>query len=333
MDRNKSNLLTVYEILQNIPTYKSCGEKLLQFYEYLFGSKPKAPIAHELSKLPRTKPLMEPEKNVRIFPKDLVKKCTAKVTAYQAKHRGVPEMQIVLEIPGVGVFPNTTIALMRRWQDAKVAATRIQRAYVNASFYVAEDPIIPEIVENLPMLSYENTELLDLTAKSTISAQTMETVLTKLFHSDKDVRVITIARVKNGSISTDQGHFRRGLAGATNKMKVLIPVNCSNNHWCAVLMNLQKGRSYIYDPMASSYLAAVRAVAQTLTRMVPEEARPSTRLINHVLGLRIQTDSYYCGVYVLLAFEMFCGSEPLGNLSKTTLQYLRYRYLCMCLKN
>ncbi|OWZ16790.1 Glycoside hydrolase [Phytophthora megakarya] len=62
--------------------------------------------------------------------------------------------------------------------------------------------------------------------------------------------------------------------------------------------------------------------------MVPEEARPSTRLINHDPGL----DSYNGGVYVLLAFEMFCGSEPLGNLSKTTLQYLRYRYLCMCLK-
>ncbi|OWZ12419.1 Glycoside hydrolase [Phytophthora megakarya] len=66
--------------------------------------------------------------------------------------------------------------------------------------------------------------------------------------------------------------------------------------------------------------------------MVPEEARPSTRLVNHDPGLGIQTDSYICGVYVLLAFEMFCGSEPLGNLSKTTLQCLRYRYLCMCLK-
>ncbi|OWZ17309.1 hypothetical protein PHMEG_0008767 [Phytophthora megakarya] len=163
------------------------------------------------------------------------------------------------------------------------------------------------------MLSYEATELLILAAKSTISAQTMETVLTKLFHGDKDVMIINPSHVdvKNGSIPTNQAHFRRALAGATVDDESFYP--CQPKQ----------------QPLVCT---AVRAVSQTLIQMVPEEVRPSTRLINHDPGFGIRTDSYNYVVYVLLAFEMFCGSEPLGNLSKTTLQCLRYHYLCMCLK-
>ncbi|KAF1783777.1 hypothetical protein GQ600_12557 [Phytophthora cactorum] len=47
----------------------------------------------------------------------------------------------------------------------------------------------------------------------------------------------------------------------------------------------------------------------------------------------VQTDSYNCGVYVLLAFKVFCGAEPLGHLDKKTLQCLRYRYLRMCMED
>ncbi|GMF23146.1 unnamed protein product [Phytophthora fragariaefolia] len=37
-----------------------------------------------------------------------------------------------------------------------------------------------------------------------------------------------------------------------------------------------------------------------------------------------------CGVYVLLAFEIFGGASPLGYVNKQTLQCLRYRYLRLC---
>ncbi|KAG6616185.1 uncharacterized protein IUM83_03827 [Phytophthora cinnamomi] len=68
-----------------------------------------------------------------------------------------------------------------------------------------------------------------------------------------------------------------------------------------------------------------------MNTMLPDGVRPSARLVTHDPGLGVQSDSYNCGVYVLLAFEMFCGSEPLGHLDKKTLQCMRYRYLRMCM--
>ncbi|ETP44257.1 hypothetical protein F442_09138 [Phytophthora nicotianae P10297] len=138
--------------------------------------------------------------------------------------------------------------------------------------------------------------------------------------------------ISNGAVTTDSEYFQRALARVTKKMKVLFPINCNNNHWCAVLMDMQKGRVYVYDSMASSYADSVRAVAQKMIMMLPDGVRPSARLVTHDPGLGVQSDSYNCGVYVLLAFEIFCGSEPLGHLDKKTLQCMRYRYLRMCMK-
>ncbi|KAG2786496.1 hypothetical protein PC129_g5084 [Phytophthora cactorum] len=95
------------------------------------------------------------------------------------------------------------------------------------------------------------------------------------------------------------------------------------------MMNLDKGKVAIYDSSSSTYLTCVRSVAQTLITLLPEGARPSPRVQTYESGLGVQVDSYNCGVYVLLAFEMFCGAEPLGHLDKKSLQCLRYRYLYM----
>ncbi|KAG2826101.1 hypothetical protein PC111_g9111 [Phytophthora cactorum] len=89
------------------------------------------------------------------------------------------------------------------------------------------------------------------------------------------------------------------------------------------------GKVAIYDSSSSTYLTCVRSVAQTLITLLPEGARPSPRVQTYESGLGVQVDSYNCGVYVLLAFEMFCGAEPLGHLDKKSLQCLRYRYLYM----
>jgi hypothetical protein len=112
MHERKMSLLTVYELLEGEPLYKSTHMKLLQFREFVFASKPKPPIVHEIKKLPMT------EEVVRIFPMQLITKCTSKVTAYQAKKPGTLEMQLALEIVGVGVFANSTIAIMRKWHTA-----------------------------------------------------------------------------------------------------------------------------------------------------------------------------------------------------------------------
>ncbi|GMF51901.1 unnamed protein product [Phytophthora fragariaefolia] len=340
----KMSLLVVIDLLGGAPTYKSSHEKLLQFKQFMFSSRPKPPIAHELTKPPPTKPLIRLDEVVRDFPMELINKCTAKVTAYQAKHRGTLEMQVAPEIVGLGVFANSTVALMKKRHAAVKTAKKIKRAltwiaqldftrYGNSSFHVEEDPAIPTLLESMPILSNEYTDIVDLAAKETLSAQVMQLILHNLFGADPSIRVIDPSNlgVSYGAITTEIGHFKRAFAGATKTMKILCPINCNNNHWCAALMDLGKCRAYVYDSMASSYISSVRAVAQQLIIMLPEDIRPNTRLLTHDPGLGVQTDSYNCGVYVLLAFEMFCGSEPLGHIDKKTLQCMRYRYLRKCM--
>ncbi|ETO60800.1 hypothetical protein F444_21046 [Phytophthora nicotianae P1976] len=59
--------------------------------------------------------------------------------------------------------------------------------------------------------------------------------------------------------------------------------------------DVQKGRVYVYDSMASSYSDSVRAVAQKMIMMLPDGVRPSARLVTHDPGLGVQSDSYNCG--------------------------------------
>ncbi|KAI9998045.1 hypothetical protein PInf_002379 [Phytophthora infestans] len=132
--------------------------------------------------------------------------------------------------------------------------------------------------------------MVDLASNETLSAQVMQMILHKLFGADPSVLVID-------------------------------PSN---------MVDLEKGRVHVYDSMASSYMIGVRAVAQQMIMMLPGGVRPSARLVTHDHKLGVQYDSYNCGVYVLLAFEMFSGSEPLGHLDKKTLQCMRYRYFRIC---
>lgn len=59
---------------------------------------------------------------------DLIKKCSAKISAYQRTHRGVPEVDLALEVIGVGVFANSTIRLMQKWHRATGAVKPIRKA-------------------------------------------------------------------------------------------------------------------------------------------------------------------------------------------------------------
>ncbi|KAI9983727.1 hypothetical protein PInf_007794 [Phytophthora infestans] len=249
MHERQMSLLTVYELLDGDPIYKLTHEKLLQFKEFLFATKPKPPIAHEIAKLP-------PHKTT-----------DATRRTYQAKNRGTLEMQLALEIVGVGVFANSTVSLMRKWHTAVKFVKKIKRAITwidrldfaqhgNSSFYVEEDTTIPKLLKDLPILSNEYADLVDLASKDTLTAQVMQMILHKLFGADPSVLVIDPSNmgISNGALTTGIRYFKLALAGVTKKMKVLFPINCNNNHWCAVLMDLEKGRVYVYDSMASSYM-------------------------------------------------------------------------------
>ncbi|KAI9980283.1 hypothetical protein PInf_026464 [Phytophthora infestans] len=77
----------------------------------------------------------------------------------------------------------------------------------------------------------------------------------------------------------------------------------------------------------SFHVEAAPTLPNKLKKMEILTSQKPARVRAFESGLGVQTDSYNCGIYVLLAFEMFCGAEPLGYLDKKTLQCLRYRYL------
>ncbi|KAF1777713.1 hypothetical protein GQ600_6697 [Phytophthora cactorum] len=79
------------------------------------------PDCPRVAKLHRTKPLLRPEEIVRVLPVDLIGRCMAKVKAFQNKRPWTLETQLTLE---VGVFANSTVALMRRWYDAMKAVKK-----------------------------------------------------------------------------------------------------------------------------------------------------------------------------------------------------------------
>ncbi|KAF1789098.1 hypothetical protein GQ600_10176 [Phytophthora cactorum] len=124
MHENQLNLLTVYEILQGNPTFISSHETL-----------PAIPVSKQTKtadcardfKISASKPLMRPEEVVRMFSKDLIKKCMAKVTAYQRKRPGVCDLDIAVEIVGLGVFANSPVTLMKKWHQAHEVLLQVQK--------------------------------------------------------------------------------------------------------------------------------------------------------------------------------------------------------------
>lgn len=175
--------------------------------------------------------------------------------------------------------------------------------------------------------------MLDFAAKGSLEDTTMWTAMQKLFGTDNMVVMInptTVSITRNDSIRTDRDALRVAL-NEVSSQRILIPINCSGNHWCAIIVNSATDEILLYDPMHSSYMASIRAVAGSLVSLLPGAGvkRYRTRLYESSLG--IQTDSYNCGVYVLLVFEMLCGANAVGAVDKKMLQCLRYRYLCMCL--
>ncbi|EGZ22159.1 hypothetical protein PHYSODRAFT_488787 [Phytophthora sojae] len=112
---------------------------------------------------------------------------------------------------------------------------------------------------------------------------------------------------------------------------VLIPVNCNNNHWCCIMINRATQHITFYDLLNSKYALHVRAVAHKLAGILRSTMRDSFFNVRSFdTDVEIQRDSYNCGVYVLLSFEHFTGAPCFGQVDKTTLEYLRYRYMTMC---
>ncbi|EGZ12566.1 hypothetical protein PHYSODRAFT_317582 [Phytophthora sojae] len=135
---------------------------------------------------------------------------------------------------------------------------------------------------------------------------------------------------RRGEVNVNMDTIREIFFGMSDE-KVLIPINVSGIHWCCIMIDLTKNDVLLYDSMCSSYLTKVRVVAEMLVAIIPD-ARVKRYRIRRVDGdLGIQFDSYNCGIYVLVSFELFVREERTGALDKDLLKCLRYRYLCMCM--
>eukprot|EP00644_Phytophthora_capsici_P003503 jgi/Phyca11/116822/e_gw1.31.388.1 len=172
--------------------------------------------------------------------------------------------------------------------------------------------------------------LLDLAARGSLGDEYMYAVMNVMFASTPGVVTIDsshVGVVVNGKNTTDMEGLASLFAGVSDE-KVLVPINCNGNHWCAIMIDLSTESIYTYDPMSSSYAASVRAVAHKLVGVLPI---PKDRYHHqsYASSIGIQTDNYNCGIYVLLAFEAFTGASDVGYVNKQRLQLLRYRYLCM----
>ncbi|KAE9041417.1 hypothetical protein PR001_g6625 [Phytophthora rubi] len=197
-------------------------------------------------------------------------------------------------------------------------------------FKVERDPYILHKLKEIPLLSVQ-AEALELVGKSALGDDTVNTLMLKMFAANVNTVVVDTSvagNVMNGFMPVES--MQKICTGVT-KEQILIPVICGKNHWCSIMMDLMTKDVCIYDPMNSSYGVNLRPIADKLAMMVPNAAPRRYRVRAYHSDLGVQVDSYNCGVYMLLAFELFAGAENISQLSRKELQYLRYRYLCMCL--
>ncbi|ETI34850.1 hypothetical protein F443_18727 [Phytophthora nicotianae P1569] len=125
----------------------------------------------------------------------------------------------------------------------------------------------------------------------------------------------------------------KGALDGVSREKILIPLYFNGNHWCAIMIDMTTRSIKYYDPMQSSYSKDVRALAERLAGLRPTTATERARVQPYPTDMGVQVGSYNCGIYMLLAFEMFANPDApkLPPLSRKMLAYLRYRYLVLCI--
>ncbi|KAF1794659.1 hypothetical protein GQ600_6476 [Phytophthora cactorum] len=65
-----------------------------------------------------------------ILPADLLRKCSANVTAPQAKRTGIMEKDVAIEIVGLGVYMTSTLRVMKKRHQARKTVSAVNMAVV-----------------------------------------------------------------------------------------------------------------------------------------------------------------------------------------------------------
>ncbi|ETK82055.1 hypothetical protein F441_12745 [Phytophthora nicotianae CJ01A1] len=142
----------------------------------------------------------------------------------------------------------------------------------------------------------------------------METLMDKLFEPRRNVVCVKPTRlgvVTDGVIALKKPDLINLFEGISSEF-VLIPFLCNGMHWCSIMARLSTSEVFYYDPMLSCFGNQAKAVAKTIQPLLSPSGSTRVRVRPYVFSLRTQTYSYNCGLFVLVAFEMFCGASSPG---------------------
>lgn len=113
---------------------------------------------------------------------------------------------------------------------------------------------------------------------------------------------------------------------------VVLPVLFGKNPWRGLFVSHRTRELVYYDPKDADGVAKSYGLAlENVLPLLPGTTK--YRLRRYVAGAGTQSDNYNCGVFVLLATEAHVFGRATGRINKHTLQFLRYRYHCMCLSD
>ncbi|POM73684.1 LOW QUALITY PROTEIN: Hypothetical protein PHPALM_9450 [Phytophthora palmivora] len=182
----------------------------------------------------------------------------------------------------------------------------------------------PELKSNLQSMSLrsEKLEALDQVHKQHLSDTTKRLVMTARFGMIRDVVTLdatALGIAADTKMAIDYAAVDNLFVGMSTE-RVLLPINCNGNHWCAVMIDLPRRSVYVYDPMKSSYAVSPSLKILPLAYQTPELLANMSKGLCHVL-----TDRYNCGMYVLLTFEEFVWEKCIEVVDMHTLQFLRFR--------
>ncbi|KAF4035913.1 hypothetical protein GN244_ATG12056 [Phytophthora infestans] len=182
MHERRLSLKSIKEALSGEATHESAGQLLNQFKQFVNASQ-----------LPPGKPITDACEFTRVFAWDLLRKCDAKVTAYQRNRRGLAEQNIAIEVVGVGIFMPCTLSIMKQWHRPLTAVKTVERVLhwissvdvsllCDTSFHVETDPNLPATLKSMPLLS-EQINVLDFAAKGSLEDTTMWTAMQKIIRN------------------------------------------------------------------------------------------------------------------------------------------------------
>ncbi|GMF45303.1 unnamed protein product [Phytophthora fragariaefolia] len=242
------SLAPVAQVVASAPRYIKAATLLFRFKRFVFKKKPKPPIARKILSLPVSKPVITASKVVRVFPRELLRRCDAKVVALQMTKSGLAERDVAIEIIGLGVFSTETLTIMKPWHRAMETIKQIDKeikwakaidfgSQVPEEFRTQRADNLPTKIYDLPLLS-PKSKILELAAKGWISDATMCMMLNTIFGSNGSILTIdtsTIGIVIDGKNSTDRTTLQN-IFSAIKEEVVLIPINCKGiigaRSWC-----------------------------------------------------------------------------------------------------